>query len=242
MANIYSDPFGRGDPADEPIDVRGPQPAAPPAAPFQQPRSLPGRQCALDRPDAASAPIGQRLCDGHAMPPGGTVGRERQQNVAADARHVAGVEGRPLSLAVHDGAGIGVRLPVDAGRSEGCNRTRFPARKLTCVFADDQIASDRHEAQTGADVQRRITETFSKAVEQLGSEKMEVRVGGIYTLERLARSKAPSSARRISKAPSSVGAHLERADLSGATGDAKTQLPDGEERPAGWPPYDDSGE
>ena len=38
------------------------------------------------------------------------------------------------------------------------------------------------------------------------------------------------------------GAHLERADLSGATGDAKTQLPDGEERPAGWPPYDDSGE
>jgi pentapeptide repeat protein len=49
-----------------------------------------------------------------------------------------------------------------------------------------QIAADRHAAQTNADLQRRTTETFSKAVEQLGSEKMEVRVGGIYILERLA--------------------------------------------------------
>jgi hypothetical protein len=48
------------------------------------------------------------------------------------------------------------------------------------------IALMRHFAQTEADRQRRITDTFSKAVEQLGSEKMEVRVGGIYTLERLA--------------------------------------------------------
>lgn len=33
---------------------------------------------------------------------------------------------------------------------------------------------------------RLITERFSKAVEQLGSEKIEVRLGGIYTLERIA--------------------------------------------------------
>jgi hypothetical protein len=39
-----------------------------------------------------------------------------------------------------------------------------------------EIASRRH-----------ITDTFGKAVEQLGSDKMEVRIGGIYTLERLAR-------------------------------------------------------
>jgi hypothetical protein len=49
-----------------------------------------------------------------------------------------------------------------------------------------QIAANRHAAQTNADLQRRITETFSKAVEQLGNERVEVRVGGIYTLERLA--------------------------------------------------------
>jgi hypothetical protein len=48
------------------------------------------------------------------------------------------------------------------------------------------VALLRHFAQTEADRQRRFTETFSKAVEQLGSEKREVRVGGIYTLERLA--------------------------------------------------------
>lgn len=50
-----------------------------------------------------------------------------------------------------------------------------------------EIASQRHEAQTKADQQRRITETFSKATEQLASEKIEARLGGIYTLERISR-------------------------------------------------------
>lgn len=49
-----------------------------------------------------------------------------------------------------------------------------------------EIQKLRHEEQTRADQQRRITDTFSKAVEQLASEKVEVRLGGIYTLERLA--------------------------------------------------------
>jgi hypothetical protein len=59
-------------------------------------------------------------------------------------------------------------------------------RQARTASRQAQIAADRHEAQTKADLQRRFTETFSKAVEQLGSEKIEVRVGGIYTLERLA--------------------------------------------------------
>lgn len=33
---------------------------------------------------------------------------------------------------------------------------------------------------------KQITDLFSKAIEQLGSEKIEVRLGGIYTLERIA--------------------------------------------------------
>jgi hypothetical protein len=45
----------------------------------------------------------------------------------------------------------------------------------------------RHEEQTKADRQRRITESFSKATEQLASEKIEARLGGIYTLERISR-------------------------------------------------------
>jgi hypothetical protein len=45
----------------------------------------------------------------------------------------------------------------------------------------------RHFAQTEADRERRIVETFSKAVEQLGSDKLEVRVGAIFALERLSK-------------------------------------------------------
>jgi uncharacterized protein YjbI with pentapeptide repeats len=45
----------------------------------------------------------------------------------------------------------------------------------------------RHEEQTEADWQRRITENFSKAAEQLGNDKLEVRLGGIYTMERISR-------------------------------------------------------
>ena len=45
-------------------------------------------------------------------------------------------------------------------------------------------ATRRHFAQTDADRQRRIVETFSKAVEQLGSDKLEIRVGAIFALER----------------------------------------------------------
>jgi hypothetical protein len=50
-----------------------------------------------------------------------------------------------------------------------------------------RTAARRHEEQTNADRQRRITESFSKATEQLASEKIESRVGGIYTLERISR-------------------------------------------------------
>jgi hypothetical protein len=50
-----------------------------------------------------------------------------------------------------------------------------------------RIATRRHYAQTEADRQRRISESFSKAVEQLASDKLEARLGGIYTLERISR-------------------------------------------------------
>lgn len=48
-------------------------------------------------------------------------------------------------------------------------------------------AALRHEEQTKADRQRRLTESFSKAIEQLASEKIEARLGGIYTLEQISR-------------------------------------------------------
>ena len=50
-----------------------------------------------------------------------------------------------------------------------------------------KTASLRHETQTDSDRQRRIIESFSKAAEQIGSDKLPVRLGGIYTMERISR-------------------------------------------------------
>lgn len=47
-------------------------------------------------------------------------------------------------------------------------------------------ARKRHEEQTIADRERRITESVAKAGEQLGSDKLKVRLIAIYTLERIA--------------------------------------------------------
>jgi hypothetical protein len=38
--------------------------------------------------------------------------------------------------------------------------------------------------------QGQVTDRFTKAVEQLGSDKLDVRIGGVYALERVARDSA----------------------------------------------------
>ncbi|MCP2166918.1 Pentapeptide repeat-containing protein [Goodfellowiella coeruleoviolacea] len=51
------------------------------------------------------------------------------------------------------------------------------------LWLKEQAAADaRHDA-----TERRITELYTKAVEQLGSDKAPVRLGGLYALERLAQ-------------------------------------------------------
>jgi hypothetical protein len=49
------------------------------------------------------------------------------------------------------------------------------------------VALIRPFAPTDANRQRRITESFSTAVEQLGSDTLEVRLDGIYSLERISQ-------------------------------------------------------
>jgi hypothetical protein len=62
------------------------------------------------------------------------------------------------------------------------------ATRQAGISADQaETARRRHEEQTKADYQRRITENFSKAIEQLGNDKIAVRLGAIYTLERISR-------------------------------------------------------
>lgn len=58
---------------------------------------------------------------------------------------------------------------------------------IAAALQQASTARRRHREQTNADRQRRITESFAKATEQLGNDKIEVRLGGIYTLERISR-------------------------------------------------------
>src|SRR5215208_1920659 len=62
-----------------------------------------------------------------------------------------------------------------------------------------QALQQRRHSQTLQETQRRhsedlrqaeqgqITERFTRAIDQLGSEKLEIRLGGIYALERIAK-------------------------------------------------------
>jgi len=60
-------------------------------------------------------------------------------------------------------------------------------RQARTATRQAEITSQRHKEQTDADRQQRLTESYSKAVEQLASEKIEERLGGIYTLEQISR-------------------------------------------------------
>jgi hypothetical protein len=65
-------------------------------------------------------------------------------------------------------------------------RTKATYRLSDAALQQAETASMRHTQQTEADTQRRITESFARAIEQLGSEQLEVRLGGIHTLARIA--------------------------------------------------------
>jgi uncharacterized protein YjbI with pentapeptide repeats len=66
-------------------------------------------------------------------------------------------------------------------------RTVSAHRLSKAALQQAETASQRHQAQDEADRERRITDSFTKAIEQLGSDKLEVRLGAIYALERIAR-------------------------------------------------------
>ena len=66
-------------------------------------------------------------------------------------------------------------------------RTKATYQLSDAALQQAETASMRHKQQTEADTQRRITESFARAIEQLGSEQLEVRLGGIHTLARIAQ-------------------------------------------------------
>jgi hypothetical protein len=81
--------------------------------------------------------------------------------------------------------------PVGAtGRaSDGARDRRGRGRTGTITLAARrQVHQERVAVATEADAaERRTTELYAKSVEQRGSEKSAVRLGGLYALERLAQ-------------------------------------------------------
>ncbi|WP_406639733.1 pentapeptide repeat-containing protein [Amycolatopsis sp. WGS_07] len=68
----------------------------------------------------------------------------------------------------------------------------------------EQVAADtrEHQLRTAADARedalaRRVTEQYGKAVDQLGSERAPVRLGGLYALERLGQDHADGPLRQM---------------------------------------------
>ena len=92
-----------------------------------------------------------------------------------------------LGLFISGGAVI-VNVYFAGRRAEAMEKTaKATNRNAEAANRNADAANKNAEAAN----QKQITERFSKAIEQLGSDKPEVILGGIYTLERIARDSAP---------------------------------------------------
>ena len=92
-----------------------------------------------------------------------------------------------LGLFISGGAVI-VNVYFAGRRAEAMEETaKATNRNADAANRNAEAANKNAEAAN----QKQITERFSKAIEQLGSDKPEVILGGIYTLERIARDSEP---------------------------------------------------
>ncbi len=108
----------------------------------------------------------------------------------------------PLLLTRHPSAGL---TPAARLKAENDARTsvlaalavvaaaaitaRYTWRAAKSTLAGQQIDRDRQQIdreRQETDRQAQITDRYTKAIDQLGSDKVDVRIGGIYALERLA--------------------------------------------------------
>jgi uncharacterized protein YjbI with pentapeptide repeats len=99
-----------------------------------------------------------------------------------------------LGLFISGGAVI-VNVYFAGRRAEAMEETAKATNKNADAANKNAEAANRNAeaANKNAEAanQKQITERFSKAIEQLASDKPEVILGGIYTLERIARDSAP---------------------------------------------------
>ncbi|MGV9295471.1 pentapeptide repeat-containing protein [Amycolatopsis sp. NPDC003676] len=114
----------------------------------------------------------------------------------------SGLNGSALVTARFDALKIGLSIGVGSGgvvalyltwRRQHATEVDLDTRERTLAH-QEAVAADtkRHQERIAEDsrldaTERRITELYTKAVEQLGSDKAPVRLGGLYALERLAQ-------------------------------------------------------
>lgn len=103
----------------------------------------------------------------------------------------AGLNGSELVSARLDALRTGLSIGIGGGGSLALyvSWRRQRAAEITLAQAATALAQkDRDHEHTEADArERRITDLYTKSVEQLGSDKAPVRLGGLYALERLAQ-------------------------------------------------------
>ncbi|MET7998838.1 pentapeptide repeat-containing protein [Amycolatopsis sp. NPDC005232] len=111
-----------------------------------------------------------------------------------------GLNGSELVSARFDGLKIGLSIGVGSGGVIALYLS-WRRQRSTEAELDNRERALQHQQQVAADakghqerlaedartdaIERRITELYTKAVEQLGSNKAPVRLGGLYALERL---------------------------------------------------------
>ena len=92
-----------------------------------------------------------------------------------------------LGLFISGGAVI-VNVYFAGRRAEAMEETAKATNRNADAANKNAEAANRNAEAAN---QKQITERFSKAIEQLASDKPEVILGGIYTLERIARDSEP---------------------------------------------------
>ncbi|WP_394615271.1 pentapeptide repeat-containing protein [Lentzea sp. JNUCC 0626] len=107
----------------------------------------------------------------------------------------SGLNGDKLVTARLDALRTGLSIGLGGGGALALYLSWRRQRATEVTLAQAAIAlaqKDRDHDHAEADArERRITDLYTKAVEQLGSEKAPVRLGGLYALERLAQDNPP---------------------------------------------------
>ncbi len=109
------------------------------------------------------------------------------EGLSIEQRLDYGIKALTTTGTIFAGIAVFINAFYAAKRAEAMDKSALAANdSAQAALKNAEVALKN--AQTAEDKQ--ITERFAKAIEQLGNEKIEVRLGAIYTLERIAKDSA----------------------------------------------------